>query len=403
MNLFDLVKTAPADPILGLTEAFKSDPNPAKVNLSVGIYQDDNGKSPLLTSVKVAAQRLAQTEVSKTYLPISGDADFIDGVRELVFGPSNEMVQTGRVASVQTPGGTGALRLVAEFIRRSLGQRTVWLSQPTWDNHIGIFKSAGLEIDHYPYYDSVIRGLNLSGMLTVLEDIPENDVVLFHACCHNPSGADLSVDDWQTVAKICKARNLLPILDFAYQGFSSGLVSDAAAVRAFSEYGLEFFVCSSFSKNFGLYRERVGALHAVAKNAAEAHAVLSQFKSIIRTIYSNPPGHGAALVAITLKDRELRMQWEEDLTHMRKRIRNMRTDLVSGLKRAGIPRDFSFIESQHGMFSFSGLSEKVVLRLRNRHAIYMVNNGRINLAGLNPSNLDYVCASIADCLRSSDE
>jgi aspartate/tyrosine/aromatic aminotransferase len=399
MNQFDLVKAAAADPILGITEAFRADPNPAKVNLGVGVYQDATGASPVLPSVRTAAEALLG-ESSKSYLPISGHPEFLVLGRELVFGTNNEMVQTGRIASVQTPGGTGGLRLCAEFIRRCLGQRTVWLSSPTWDNHQGIFQAADLPIQHYPYYDPVIKGHNLSGMLTVLETIPENDVVLLHACCHNPTGVDPSGEDWETIAKICKARNLMPILDFAYQGFSSGLVSDAVAVRAMAEYGLEFFVCSSFSKNFGLYRERVGALHVVAKNRPEADAVLSQLKALIRTIYSNPPAHGAALVARILADNELRLQWEQELGSMRDRIRAMRAALVDGLAAAGAPGDFSFIKSQRGMFSFSGLQPKTVERLRQQHAIYMVGNGRINVAGLNPDNIATVCKAVAACLQS---
>lgn len=399
MNLFDLVKAAPADPILGLSEAFKQDPNPKKINLSVGVYQDEHGQAPVLGSVQEAARRLAKVETSKNYLPIDGDAAFIRQVRELAFGPSSEMVQTGRIASVQTPGGTAALRLVAEFIRQQLGMRTVWMSNPTWANHNGIFKAADLPIASYPYYDPVIKGLNLSGMLTVLEGIPENDAVLFHACCHNPTGVDPSEEDWDTIAKICKARNLLPILDFAYQGFASGIVSDAVALRAFSKYGMEYFVCSSFSKNFGLYRERVGALHVVAKNATEAANVLSQLKAIVRTIYSNPPSHGAAVIATILADQELRLQWDEELNTMRQRIRQTREAFVTGLKNAGAQGNFSHISTQKGMFSYSGLSEKVVLALRDKYAIYMVNNGRMNVAGLNPANLPTVCAAIATCLK----
>lgn len=398
MNLFELVPAAPADPILGLTEAFRKDTNPDKINLSVGVYQDATGKSPLLDSVREAERRLAETAATKVYMPINGHPDYLGHAQRMVFGEGDERIQTGSIASVHTPGGTGGLRLAGEFIRQCLGQRTVWMSNPTWANHQGIFSAAGLEIATYPYYDPATRGLNLAGMITVLEDIPENDVVLLHACCHNPTGVDPSAEEWETIAKVCKERRLLPVVDFAYQGFSTGWIDDAVAIRALSEYGIEFLVCSSFSKNFGLYQDRVGALHVVAKNASEADRILSQLKVLVRTNYSNPPAHGSAIVSTILNDSALRQQWEEELCQMRLRINTVRGQFVDALAAAGVPGDFSFIRNQKGMFSFSGLSEATVQKLRDKYGIYMVKSGRINVAGINTANIERLCSAIADCI-----
>lgn len=398
MNLFEQVTAAPPDPILGLTEAFRNDPNPEKINLSVGVYQDETGTSPVLEAVKEAERRLTKTSTTKGYLPINGHKDYLGHTQKLVFGDANELVEIGCVASVHTPGGTGGLRLAGDFIRQCLGKRTIWVSNPTWANHKGIFSRTDLDISTYPYYDPESHGLNLAGMITVLEDIPENDVVLFHACCHNPTGVDPSADDWETIAKVCKERRLLPVLDFAYQGFATGWIDDAVAVRAFMEYGMEFFVCSSFSKNFGLYQDRVGALHVVAKNADEASRILSQLKVIVRTNYSNPPAHGSAIVSTILNDQELRMQWEEELRDMRVRINSIRADFVEGLAKANVPGDYDFIKKQKGMFSFSGLNEEVVQALRDKYSIYIVKSGRINVAGINAANMSRLCGAIADCL-----
>jgi aspartate aminotransferase len=398
MNLFEQVTTAPTDPILGLSEAFRNDPNPAKINLSVGVYQDASGASPVLECVRLAAKRLADSNLTKGYLPINGAPRFLENTRHLVFGKDNEMVSTGRVASVHTPGGTGALRIVGDFLRGILDRRTIWVSNPTWANHQGIFSAAGLEVLSYPYYQPESHGLNRDGLLTVLENIPENDCVLFHACCHNPTGIDPTPEDWETIAKICKARHLLPVIDFAYQGFASGWIEDALAIRLFAQYGLEFFVCSSFSKNFGLYQDRVGALHAVAKNKDEADRVLSQLKVIVRTNYSNPPAHGSHLVNTILDDPELYSIWEEELKAMRARILSVRHQFVDALEQAGASTDFSFIRHQTGMFSFSGLSRDTVLRLRSNNGIYMVDSGRINVAGINDSNLHPLCQAIVAAL-----
>lgn len=398
MNLFELVKAAPPDPILGLSEAFRADPNPEKINLTVGVYQDAEGKPPVLPSVLEAQKRLAEEGAGKSYLPINGDPLFLQKTRALVFGPQSHLVEDGRVASVQTPGGTAALRLAGDFIQHGLGQRTVWLSNPTWANHKGIFTASGLEIASYPYYNAETHDLNLEGMITVLEAIPDNDVVVFHACCHNPTGVDPSIDNWDTIAKVCKERRLLPILDFAYQGFSRGILDDAAAVRAFAEYGLEFFVCTSFSKNFSLYQDRVGVLHVVAKNSDEAERSLSRLKALVRTNYSNPPAHGSAIIRTILSDSELRQQWEEELKEMRLRLKKVRGQLVDALAEAAVPGDFGFLRNHRGMFSYTGLPEATLQRLRAEYSIYIVESGRINVAGLNEANLPRFARALADCL-----
>lgn len=401
MNLFETLKPAPADPILGLSESFRSDPNPQKVNLSVGVYQDANGKCPTLQSVQIAMRAITSNNASKSYLPIAGDPAFLHHAQNLVFGVNNEMVATGRIASIQTPGGTGGLRIAADFLRHCLNRRQIWMSRPTWANHQGIFSAADLQCEFYPYYNAGSHTLNREGMIAVLEDLPPNDPVLFHACCHNPTGIDPTYEDWQTIAKVCKAQKLLPVLDFAYQGFAGGLVEDAVAVRAFAEYGLEFLVCSSFSKNFGLYQDRIGALHVVAKNADEASRILSNLKVIVRTNYSNPPALGSAIVKTILADKDLTQLWEEELYEMCTRIRSMRTAFVEGLAAAGVPGDFDFIRQQFGMFSFSGLSTEAVQKLRSDFAIYIVDSGRINVAGLNPSNIDYTCQAINAVLAAN--
>jgi aspartate/tyrosine/aromatic aminotransferase len=399
MNLFELVTAAPPDPILGLSEAFRNDSNPDKINLTVGVYQDETGVSPVLDCVKEAEKRLVKASRSKSYLPINGHPDYLGHTQRLVFGEGNEMIETGCIVSAHTPGGTGGLRLAGDFVRQCLGKRTIWVSNPTWANHQGIFTKADLDISVYPYYDGESHGLNLAGMITVLEDIPENDVVLFHACCHNPTGVDPSAEDWETIAKVCKERRLLPIIDFAYQGFATGWIDDAAAIRAFSEYGMEFLVCSSFSKNFGLYQDRVGALHVVAKNSDEGSRILSQLKVIVRTNYSNPPAHGSAIVSTVLNDLELRLQWEEELKAMRIRINSVRAKFVEELAKSGAG-DFSFIGQQKGMFSFSGLTPEHVQTLKEKYSIYLVKSGRINVAGINDKNIQRLCSAITDCLEA---
>lgn len=390
MNLFESVTPASPDPILGLNASFREDPRPDKVNLTVGVYKDGTGESPVLESVRKAEERLAANLRTKSYLPIEGSPEFLAATQDLVFGTGNEMLSTQRVASFHTPGGTGALRLTGEFLRNVLNRRSIWISRPTWANHPGIFAACGLECKEYPYMNTGSHELNRPGFFAVLEDIPPNDPVLFHACCHNPTGIDPTGEDWRTIAKICKARELLPIVDFAYQGFANGLVKDASALRAFSEVGLEFIVASSFSKNFGLYQDRVGALHVVAKNQDEADRIRSQIKILVRRNYSNPAAHGGAIVSTILHDHALKQQWEEELHAMRVRIQEMREALVEALQQIGAPGDFSFIRDQQGMFSFTGLSPEQVQKCRDDFGIYIVDSGRINVAGLNAGNLSRV-------------
>lgn len=390
MNLFESVKLAPPDAILGLTEAFNADTNPRKVNLTVGVFKDEQGNSPVLNTVRDAARRLIERQTTKTYLPMTGSPAYVKAVQDLVFGPQNEMVTTGRVVTVQTPGGTGGLRVAADFLRSNIGIRQVWVPRPTWPNHPSVFTAADLSISEYPYLDTETNSLNLEGMLTVLESIPPQDIVVFHGCCHNPTGIDPETEHWETIAKIVKARRLLPVVDFAYQGFGDGLVEDAAAIRAFSEYGVEFMVCSSFSKNFGLYRERVGALSIVTKNEDEAARVASQVKIVVRKNYSNPPAHGAEIVAEIWNDPELRQRWEIELGKMRDRLITARQDLVDHVRRTRLGNRLDFLTSQRGMFSMLGLPQEAVDRLRDIHAVYLVKGARINVAGITPDNVEYV-------------
>ena len=396
MHVLADVPSAPPDSILGLTDAFKADPNPSKINLSVGIFQDEHGRSPVLGSVKRAEARILEQQSSKTYLPISGDPRYGNYVAELGFGP--ELTARGRVATIHTPGGTGALRVAADFIHQVLGQRRVWISQPTWPNHPGIFSAAGLETADYPYFDPVRNVVDFEGLRDCLSRAPEGDVVLLHGCCHNPSGADLSPDQWSELAVLLRERSLLPVIDFAYQGFGDSLEEDAQGLRILAEADLDLLVCSSFSKNFALYSERVGALSVWAASPDSAQRILSQLKGVARTNYSNPPAHGGAIVTTILEDTDLTALWRSELSGMQQRIAGMRRLFVEGLQEAGIARDFSFLEHQKGMFSFSGLTREQVERLRNEYSIYIVGSGRINVAGITPTNLRPLCQAIASVL-----
>lgn len=397
--MFEVISPAPPDAILGLTDAFKKDPNPRKVNLGVGVYKTADGQTPVLASVKEAERRLLQEEASKSYLPIDGSEAYAALAQQLLFGAEHEIVRSGRAVTVQTPGGTGALRVAGDFVRRMFPQATVWLSAPTWPNHPNVFGSAGLAVASYPYFDPATNGVDFGGMRAALADIPGGDVLLLHGCCHNPTGADLSPEQWQTVARLCAERGVLPLLDFAYQGFGDGLDADAVGVRAVAEHCQEFLVASSFSKNFGLYNERVGALTLVAADANAAEAARSHLKLCIRTNYSNPPAHGGQIVATILADEALRRQWQEELAVMRNRINDMRHLFVETLDEQGVDRDFSFIARQRGMFSYSGLTPAQVQALRERHSVYIVGSGRINVAGMTPDNMDYLCAAIGDVLK----
>ena len=397
--MFEQFTPAPPDAILGLTEAFKKDPNPKKVNLGVGIYKDAQGRTPILASVKRAEERILQEENTKNYLSIDGSPEYGAAVQELLFGADHEIIRSNRSITAQAPGGTGALRVAADFIATMFPGARVWLSDPTWPNHPSVFKAAGLTTAVYPYFDAANNGVAFAAMLAAIKQIPASDVVLLHGCCHNPTGADLSLAQWQEVAAVVAERKLLPLVDFAYQGFGDGLDDDAAGLRALCTQVDELLIASSFSKNFGLYNERVGALTLVARNADAAEKALGHIKIAIRANYSNPPAHGAAVVTTVLRDPALRAQWEAEVTEMRERINTMRHLFVETLNEKGVTRDFSFIANQRGMFSFSGLTPEHVKALREKHGVYIVGSGRISVAGMTEGNMDYLCTAIADVLK----
>jgi aromatic-amino-acid transaminase len=392
---FSEVTLAPADPILGLTEAFVADKNPNKVNLGVGVYQDGKGKVPVLAVVREAERRWYEKEDSKAYLPIDGLATYRQEVQNLLFGRDSELVKSGRVVTAQALGGTGALKLGADFLKRFLPQSDLYISKPSWENHRALFEAAGFAVKEYPYYKPETHGLDFEAMKAALDKLPENTIVLLHACCHNPTGVDLTASQWQEVVEISKARKLVPFIDFAYQGFGDGIEEDAVAVRAFSAGGIPFLIASSFSKSFSLYRERVGAVCFVTKDADEAKRVTSQLKRVVRTNYSNPSSHGGQIVALVLSDAELRARWEVELAEMRQRIQSMRKLFVQKLAERGIKRNFSFIAQQKGMFSFSGIELEAVRRLRSDFGIYIVDSGRICVAAMNENNLGPVTEAIA--------
>lgn len=397
--MLEQIEAAPKDAILGLTEDFKADPRAEKINLSVGVYQDETGKTPLLESVKEAERRLAASPTTKSYLPISGLAEYCQAVAELAFGPDADALNRKRMAWAQTPGGTGALRVAADFIHANLPGATVWLSTPTWPNHGQIFAAAGVPTNSHPYFDAKCNSLDFEGMLAGIAKMPAGDVILLHGCCHNPTGIDPTPQQWGKIADAVYARGLLPLLDFAYQGFGDGIEEDAVGLRTFAKHGGELLACSSFSKNFSLYRERVGALFVVASTADAAKKLQSQVDKVIRANYSNPPGHGAEVVSLILRDPALRKQWEGEVATMRNRINGMRTSLVAALKQHGVPGDYSFIARQRGMFSFSGLTKDQVQRLCDEYAIYAVGSGRINVAGLTPTNINRVAECIGQVVK----
>jgi aromatic-amino-acid transaminase len=395
---FTAVPLAARDPILGITEAFAADPRPGKVNLGVGVYCDDDGKIPLLAAVRKAEALRLQNAPARGYLPIDGLAQYNQAVQTLLFGVASPPVTESRVVTVQALGGTGALKVGADLLRRFLPEAQVWISDPSWENHRALFESAGFVVNTYPYYDADSHDVDFEAMLAALRSLSAKSVVVLHACCHNPTGVDLDVEQWAKVVEACKARDLVPFLDIAYQGFGDGIEADAAAVRLFAQAGIDFLVSSSFSKSFSLYGERVGALSVVTQSKEEAARVLSQLKRLVRTNYSNPPTHGSTVVATILSNPELRVLWERELADMRDRIRAMRTGLVEKLAARGVARDFGFVARQRGMFSYSGLSPEQVERLREEFGIYAVGTGRICLAALNRRNLDYVADAIAKVL-----
>ena len=395
MSLFSAVEMAPRDPILGLNEQYNADTNPNKVNLGVGVYFDDNGKLPLLQCVQAFEKTMMDKPTARGYLPIDGIAAYDAAVKSLVFGADSEPVKSGRVATVQAIGGTGGLKVGADFLKRLNPAAKVLISDPSWENHRALFTNAGFTVESYRYYDETTRGLNFAGMLADLKAAPAGTVVVLHACCHNPTGYDITAAQWDEVIAVVKANQLTPFLDMAYQGFGYGILEDGAVIGKFVAAGLDFFVSTSFSKSFSLYGERVGALSVLCANKDEAAKVLSQLKVVIRTNYSNPPTHGGAIVAGVLGNPELRALWESELGEMRVRIKAMRQKLVDGLKAAGVKQDMSFITTQIGMFSYSGLSKDQMVRLRNEFGVYGTDTGRMCVAALNSKNLDYGCAAIA--------
>jgi aromatic-amino-acid transaminase len=395
MSLFSAVEMAPRDPILGLNEQFAADPTPGKVNLGVGVYTDENGKLPLLRCVAAAEHQLVEAAKPRGYLPIDGIAAYDAAVQALVFGADSALVAGKRVATVQAVGGTGGLKIGADFLKQLNPGARVMISAPSWENHRALFTRAGFEVVDYPYYDASTKGIDFAGMRAALEAAAPGTVVVLHACCHNPTGYDLTPAQWDEVVAVVQARGLVPFLDMAYQGFGQGIAEDGAAVRYFVAAQLDFLVATSFSKSFSLYGERVGALSVVCASADEAQRVLSQLKIAIRTNYSNPPIHGAQIVATVLATPALRAQWEQELAGMRARIKTMRTALVAKLAAAGVTQDFGFVARQQGMFSYSGLYAAQMQRLRSEFGIYGVDSGRICVAALNDKNIDAVVAAIA--------
>jgi aspartate/tyrosine/aromatic aminotransferase len=398
--MFSAIHAAPPDSILGLTEAWKKDANPKKINLGVGVYKDDTGATPILKSVKEAERRIVEKAATKSYMPIAGDPVYARTVQAMILGAGHPALAAGRVRTAHTPGGTAALRVGADFLRKFAPSATVWMSQPTWANHRGVFQAAGLKVADYPYYDPATRGLAAARMFEALRAVPEGDIVLLHACCHNPTGVDLDAAQWSQVAALAAAGRWLPFLDFAYQGYGDGLEADRTGVLALVAACPELLVASSFSKNFGLYQDRTGALSLVAADAKAAEAAFSNVEIAVRVNYSNPPAHGGLIVTAILGDEVLAAQWRGELDGMRGHIAEVRGMFVEALRAHGVPGDFSFIKRQKGMFSFSGLSDPQVQYLREKKSIYIVGGGRINVAGITRANVGYLCESIAEAARA---
>ena len=389
------VEMAPRDPILGLTELFKSDPNPSKVNLGVGVYYDDSGKVPLLECVNRAEQLLVETAKPRAYLPIDGLPAYAKAIQRLVFGLDSVALAENRIVTLQTLGGTGALKVGADFLKRISPNAQVWISDPSWENHRGLFENAGFKVNSYPYYDAATHGIKFDAMMDCLGTVPAGSIVLLHACCHNPTGVDLTDEQWEDIAAIVKQRDLVPFLDFAYQGFGDDIERDAHAVRTFAKSMAPVFVANSFSKSFSLYGERVGGLSIITQDADEAARALSQLKRIVRTNYSNPPTHGGQIVTTVLCDDQLSALWQSELVSMRDRIREMRQALARSIEKRVPGSDFSFVTRQRGMFSYSGLGAEQVKRLREEFSVYAIESGRICVAALNSQNIDYVADAVA--------
>jgi aromatic-amino-acid transaminase len=395
---FAQIELAPPDPIIGLTEAFNNDTNPKKVSLGAGVYQDAAGRVPILKVVRDAQERLLEKEETKNYMPIDGIPAYNQQVQALLLGADSAVLDGARAVTAQALGGTGALKIGADFLKRFFSTSQVWISDPSWENHRQLFEAAGFTVNTYPYYDSKTRGLNFTSMLDTLRTLPSRSVVVLHACCHNPTGVDPSREEWTRLVDVFQTTGLIPFFDIAYQGFGAGLDADAFAVRAFAEAGIPCLVAQSFSKSFALYRERVGALTVVTGSEDEAKRVRSQLKRVIRTNYSSPASHGAQLVAAVLSDADARARWENEVAEMRDRIRQMRELFVRRMREKGVEQDFSFIERQRGMFSYSELPRETVDRLRSEYSIYIVGSGRVCVAALNEKNMDYVCEAIAETL-----
>ena len=396
--MFDAIQPAAPDAILGLNDAFKKDDRPGKINLGVGVYKDASGKTPVLTCVKEAERRLIEDEATKSYKPIDGDPAYGACVQKMLFGADSPIVTGKRAATSHCPGGTGALRVAGDYLSSNHPDATLWLSDETWPNHPAIFGAAGLPMKRYPYFDATANALDFDAMLDGLSNASAGDVVLLHGCCHNPTGVDLNNEQWAMVAELCADKGLLPLLDFAYQGFADGIEEDAAGLRTLAGKVDELIVCGSFSKNFGLYNERVGSLTFVAKTSDAASAVQSHVKACIRRNYSNPPAHGAAVVTTILNDAALTAQWHGELAEMRDRINGIRSLFVNTLADKGATRDFSFITRQRGMFSYSGLTKDQVAQLRDNHGVYIVGSGRINVAGMSEAGMDSLCEAIVGVL-----
>jgi len=396
--MFKHIEQAAPDPILGLTEIYHADPNPEKINLGVGIYQNEQGKTPVLPSVKLAEGMLLKSELSKSYLPIPGTPDYGKAVQTLLFGADSAIMDEGRAFTAHTPGGTGALRVAGEFLKTRTSADTVWLTVPTWPNHGPIFQAAGMKIETFAWFNAETNTFDLEAALAGIEQIPEGGVIVLHGCCHNPTGCDPTVDQWRAIAETVARRGLMPIMDFAYQGFATGIEEDAAGLRVMVEVCSELVVCSSFSKNFGLYRERVGAVTFVTKEVDTLGRLGSQVKLVVRTNFSNPPSHGGAIVSTIFSDPELIAEWHSDLKEMRERLNGMRSLLVNHMASLGTCRDFSFVGNQRGMFSMLGISPDQVVELREKHSIHMVGSSRINLAGLNTSNIERFCSALNQVL-----
>ncbi|MBD5769760.1 amino acid aminotransferase [Marinomonas colpomeniae] len=394
--MFKHLQVVPGDPLLALIVAHQQDPNPKKIDLGVGVYKDDNGHTPILNSVKKAEAILLEQEDSKSYQGVYGALEFEGLIKGLVLGENNPLIQSGHVRSTQTPGGTGALKVAADFISANLSGARLWVSDPTWGNHKSIFDSAGVEVVDYPYYDSATNGLRFDDMMAKLEaEAKQGDVLLVHACCHNPTGIDLQLDHWKVLTDFVNKRGLLPLVDAAYQGFGDGLDEDLAGLRHMAANVQDMLIANSFSKNFGIYRERCGGLSVIAASADEANAAFSIIGQAIRANYSMPPAHGAAVVYTIMNDPELKAEWELEVTGMRDRINGLRHKLVAKLAASGVSKDFSFIKDQRGMFSYSGLTLEQVRKLRSEYSIYIADTGRMSVAGVSDDNIDYLCESIA--------